>query len=170
MSSAPRPFTPQRIERLLLRSRLWLLRLAEAIVILAGLCAPLERALHQAAHRHLDRHARMICALIGVKALPLIKLPAPRVGGKPRRMNRAHFHRTLFGSRLRKRSRASDPRTRIAALFKLIENFESEVQRFARRLRNGLTRRLGAHLESIAHGGAPRTCDAPFACAVRDSS
>jgi hypothetical protein len=128
---------------------------AWAMLMLAWMMA----ALHSAAPakgRHarqrcgvsLDRLARMICALI---ALHAAKLPrgrrrpfqplrpfAPR--GFAQRRTQRHVWRSAFGSALRRRLYARDPRQRIAKLSAALRDLEGIATAFARRMNRGFTR------------------------------
>lgn len=141
---APRLLSAQRLDRMLLFSRLWLLKLAGLILQIAGAYAPLERAIETALHKRLDRFTNIACAAIALKAHA-----RTRPHKHPRRFGKTHkrcanLKRAFLGARLRKLAKAKhDPRARIAALLMLIQNAETEIARFARRIQSGLTRRLG---------------------------
>lgn len=133
----------QRVDRLLLWSRLWLLRLAAWLIEHVGLSAPLERALHDLIAPYIARKQKLILTLITLKAL---RARPPRRAYAPshvRLYRRAHFIRAAIGARLRKLCRARDVRANIAALLRLLENAETEIARCAQRLARGLTRHIG---------------------------
>jgi hypothetical protein len=96
---------------------------------------------------NLDRVARMVCALIAVRAAMLSKgrrKPyqrrrqfAPR--GFAQRTP-SHVWRSAFGSALRQRLYAHDPRQRIAKLSVALRELDQLAGAFARRMLRGFTR------------------------------
>lgn len=149
MKPAARPISNQRIDRALLWSQLWLLRIAKYILETVGAVAPLGKALERALAPSLTRLTKLVFALIANKALaqlPSFKFSKPQTWRK----NPSRAFRALFGVRLRRLARARDVRARIAALLMLIANVAKEAARFARRIRNGLTSRLGGFVRESA--------------------
>ena len=136
--------SPHRLARLTRWAEYALLRLARFLIAAAGITAPLERALAQAAAPHLDKIAKLLHALILIKAAALMgpAQPKPRYG---RVKSRAALHRILVGSALRRAARGSsgDPRARISALLRLACRLNDHAARLAKRLAGGLTRRRG---------------------------
>jgi hypothetical protein len=137
----------QRLDRLLLWSRLSLLRLAQWIVQHAGAWAPLERALTTMIAPRLAKLEKIISALIVFKAAAHAKPLARQKHYDPAGKRRL-TPRQIFGVRLRKLAKAKDPRAKIAALLALLETAEAESRRFARRMSKGLNRRRGGILQS----------------------
>jgi hypothetical protein len=96
---------------------------------------------------NLDRVARMVCALIAVQAAmrprgrrkPYQRLRqfAPR--GFAQR-SQSHVWRSAFGSALRRRLYAHDPRQRIAKLSAALRDLDQLAAAFARRMDRGFTR------------------------------
>jgi hypothetical protein len=120
-----------------------LLRLAAWIVNIAGLSAPVERTVARLIHPFLNKMAMLISALIVIRAMALLPPPQRVRAGGPPSTESAHHMRRLFGARLRKLSKAGDPRARIAALASMLNNLNAHAARLARRLKSGLTRRVG---------------------------
>jgi hypothetical protein len=118
------------------------MRVAAWIVAIAGVSAPLERAVQRALAPRIDAVGKGVCQLIAIKASLRLGPAARKVGGR-RGAARAHWLRTVIGSRLRRLVRARDLRARIAAILMLLQNAEQEAARFAKRLRCGLMRRRG---------------------------
>ena len=143
MKARARPITIERLDRMMRWSMLWLLRLAAWIVEIAGVSAPLERAVVKAIESKLAIVARGVCMLIAAKAALRMNTPKSTNGGAPKIA--CGGLRVILGSRLRTLVRAKnlDVRAKIAGLLMLLQNADQEVSRFARRLRRGLTRRLG---------------------------
>jgi hypothetical protein len=139
-----RPLTPERLDRLMRWSQLWLLRLAAWLVHNGWLAAPVERALEHILKPKLVYMARGICMLIAAKAVLAAPHVARKAGGKPPSTRIAHIRRSAIGARLRKLVRARDLRARIAALLMLLQNAEKEIARIAQRLKHGLSRRRGS--------------------------
>jgi hypothetical protein len=132
----------KRLDRLLVWSRLWLLRLAAWIVQAAGIYAPLDHALRALIAPPLKKVEKLICLSIAAKAVKRLHFSTPRKG-QGRATRPAHFMRSLIGARLRKLCRAKDLRAKISALLALIEHAEAEIARFTRHIKSGLSRRRG---------------------------
>lgn len=136
-----RDISRERLDRLLRWSNLTLLRLAHWIVLHVGAWAPLERAIERILNLGLKRIEKIICALIVLKA------GAHRLRAAPSRIPcltpQSKTFRALFGARLRRLARGRDPRAKIAALLVLLRDADRESARFARRFKNGFTRRIG---------------------------
>jgi hypothetical protein len=145
-----------RLDRLMLWSQLWLLKLAQQIAQAAGAWAPqksqsFERAVQTALGPKIDFLGKLILALIVLKAGARTKPPRKqRAHGPPAK--KVHNLRRLFGARLRKLIRAKnsqgrDLRAKISALLAVLQNAEKHIARAVRRLPRGFYRRVG---------GAPR--------------
>ena len=171
MKPAPHSISTQRLDRLLLWSKLSLLRLAAWILQTAGAWAPLERAAQNALTKPIRVLGKIICALIILKASARTPKDTRLAQRKRMRVPRKNLHisaiRQLFGSRLRMLTRRRDLRAKISALLALLHNVEREIARFARRLRKGLTRRCGGVPLSAFQGHVPfaaqkDTCPSPL--------
>lgn len=116
---------------------LWLVWFAEFIEA-ASLDGPLPQNARAVAHAWLDCVERRIFTIILLRCAPRLAPVLPRFYGPGR--CRSAFMRALMGSRLRRRLRAKDTRTRAAALS---QDIDALVALQARRLYRGLTRLAG---------------------------
>ena len=137
------PISALRLARFCKAARLWLLRAGGWLIAVAGLSEPLGRAIDAAIRPFTKKMIWVVLTLIALMAQAHLPTP-PRqsAGGRPKHA-RGNMNRSVFGARLRKLARAKDPRAIIAALLMLLQNAEAHALRLARRLRNGLARRLG---------------------------
>ncbi len=149
-----RQISAQRLARFCKAAKLWLLRGAGWLIAIAGISEPIERAIHQAIRPFTERMTWVVLTLIMLMAQTHLG-PVSRKAGGPPRHARKHLKRSVFGARLRKLAKARDPRTLIMALLNLLEHAEKHAARLARRLRNGLARRLGGFSGDMYKGHVP---------------
>ena len=162
--AAPPPNTAHRLIRTAQWAQAALLRAASWIVQVAGLYAPVERAVARALDPFLDKIAKLVFALIVLHASALLRdtyllqrkrIRVSRPGGPPRKQH-GHHLRTMTGSALRRLARVRDVRGRIAALARMLNEIDALAGRLAKRLARGLSRRRGGFkLEPRAEGHVP---------------
>jgi hypothetical protein len=144
-SSRPFLLTQHRLKRLAAWAMLMLAWMLAVFSDGAAISGRHARARHRRAN--LDRIARIVCALIAQYAAQLpnrrrkpyqaLRQFAPR--GFAQRPQR-HLWRSAFGSALRRRLYAHDPRQRIAKLSAALRNLDELAAMFARRMDRGFTR------------------------------
>jgi hypothetical protein len=164
MKQAAHSISIQRLDRLMLWSRLWLLKFASFILQTTALFAPLERAAGEILKPRLETLAKIILLLISLKASRLIQTPVLQKRYAPGKSAPALMRR-VFGSRLRRLTSARDPGAQIAALLSLLESAETEIARLVKRLRAGLTRRRGGFKPEARVESLGRYYATPLDCA-----
>jgi flagellar biosynthesis protein FliQ len=154
--SAPQ-LTAHRIARFCKLAQMVLLRAAYWLASVACVWAPLERAIEDITRPFIAKMTRVVLTLILLKAWMQIRERAafkrgPLKSGRPRRAQYASY-RAIFGSRLRRLTRARDLRAKIVALLNLLNEIDVHAARLARRFASGLVRRIGV-IKRETRGGA----------------
>jgi hypothetical protein len=101
------------------------------------------RQLRQRGDVSLEALARMAATLLIIRALHIIgRAPRRRIHAwrHGRDLRRAHFRRSLLGSKLRRALHHKDAATRITQLISVLRNLDAHAAHLARRIRSGLRR------------------------------